>query len=310
MPDQKTISTPKTTKEQQTSNTTTRCRSQPTESENDKCKVCNVKVKDRGIRCDACETWHHIKCLKMKEDTYKLYANENLQWVCQACINIRREENNLLEIVREMKQMAETERERNMEERMKIMQMMQKMSGQVTELENKVENMVNEKIKKVEDNILGKVNNEIDEKLEKFKRRKNLVVYGLPESNGRNDKERNEEDMNSIKNMIEELEIEVENFETTRLGSQIKTNKPRPLKIELRKEVDKSKILRKAANLRNAREEKFKKVILSPDMTLKMRELDKILRDELKMRRQAGERNIKIKDGKIVKIGGDAGNQG
>ena len=35
-------------------------------------------------------------------------------------------------------------------------------------------------------------------------------------------------------------------------------------------------------------------------MTLKQRELDKILREELKERRNAGESDIKIKDGRIV----------
>ena len=38
-------------------------------------------------------------------------------------------------------------------------------------------------------------------------------------------------------------------------------------------------------------------------MTLKQRELEKILREELKARREAGERNIKIKDGKIIRTG-------
>ena len=35
-------------------------------------------------------------------------------------------------------------------------------------------------------------------------------------------------------------------------------------------------------------------------MTLKQRELDQILREELKVRRNAEESDIKIKDGKIV----------
>ena len=47
---------------------------------------------------------------------------------------------------------------------------------------------------------------------------------------------------------------------------------------------------------------KLKKITNTTDMTLKQREMDKILRDELKTRREAGERNIKIKDGKIVTI--------
>ena len=49
---------------------------------------------------------------------------------------------------------------------------------------------------------------------------------------------------------------------------------------------------------------------MSADMKLKMRELDNMLSGEMRMRKQAGESNIKVKDGKIViKVEeGDAGN--
>ena len=107
------------------------------------------------------------------------------------------------------------------------------------------------------------------------------------------------------------MEVEVKNFEIVRLGNQIRDDKPRPLKLELRNEAEKFVILRKAANIRKTENEKLKKVIISTDMTLKQREIDKILREELKRRRLAGEKNIKIKDGKIVtKIEGGGNNQG
>ena len=70
-------------------------------------------------------------------------------------------------------------------------------------------------------------------------------------------------------------------------------------------------ILKKASKIRNTENEKLKKIIISSDMTLKQREIDKILREELKMRRLAGEKNIKIKDGKIVaKLEGGGKSQG
>ena len=42
-------------------------------------------------------------------------------------------------------------------------------------------------------------------------------------------------------------------------------------------------------------------------MSLKEREFQKMLREELKERRQAGERNIKIRKGRIVKGDVDGG---
>ena len=47
------------------------------------------------------------------------------------------------------------------------------MSNQITGLEKKVESKIGEKFKKVEKEILIKVNEDIDQRFEKFKRRKN-----------------------------------------------------------------------------------------------------------------------------------------
>ena len=85
-----------------------------------------------------------------------------------------------------------------------------------------------------------------------------------------------------------------------RLGKVSIQNKVRPIKIELEEELDKFKILKRAANIRRTETEKFKKIIITTDMTFKEREINKILREELKARREAGERNIEIKNGKIV----------
>ena len=54
-------------------------------------------------------------------------------------------------------------------------------------------------------------------------------------------------------------------------------------------------------NIKNTRNENFKRVIFSADMSFKQRETEKLLRDQLRERKQAGETNIKIRKGKIVK---------
>ena len=270
----------------------------------EECKICDNKVgkNDKGINCDMCNFWYHVKCLKMNDATYEIYSNETVKWVCNWCIRSRKEENEMFELIGKMIEMNKMEKEKSETERAQLMEMLRKMSDQIDGIEKIVETKITEKVKKVEKDILSKVKEDIEQKFEKFKRRKNIVIYGLPEGKGINETERSKSDYESIIELIGELDIELEvaRFKAIRLGKQIAANRARPFKVELEAEEDKYKFLKKAARIRNTQVEKFKKIIISADLTLKQRELDKILREELKMRRDAGERNIKIKDGRIV----------
>ena len=60
--------TPKPVAKNQTNSTRSKGLSQIAvkDRDGDRCKICSEKVerKDRGINCDACEKWYHVKCLK------------------------------------------------------------------------------------------------------------------------------------------------------------------------------------------------------------------------------------------------------
>ena len=106
-----------------------------------------------------------------------------------------------------------------------------------------------------------------------------------------------------MKKILLELEITVARLNIARLGRDAKTDgKPRPIKLELESEAEKFRILKKASKIKSTNIEEFKKIIISGDITLKQRELDKNLREELKERRMNGERNLKIRNGKVVEI--------
>ena len=55
------------------------------------CSICNKNVTNRmkGLQCDTCEKWCHIKCDAMSEDEYKYYqstdGNESIKWHCLYC---------------------------------------------------------------------------------------------------------------------------------------------------------------------------------------------------------------------------------
>ena len=266
------------------------------------CKICDERVGKnvKGIKCDMCEWWYHVKCLNMDQAIYEFHTKEDVQWVCKMCIRTRKEENEIYELVSQMIELNKMEKEKNEIERSQLLEMMRRMSDQMTGLDKKMESKINEKLKYVERDILVKVNDVVEEKLEKFKKRKNIAIYGLPEGEDKDEKQRLKCDDKNIKELIRELYIDVDKFQTIRLGRQITVGRARPIKLELEEEKDKYKFLKRAANIRRTEIVKFKKIIITEDMTFKQRELNKILREELKARRNAGERNIKIKDGRIV----------
>ncbi len=52
------------------------------------CGVCHkpVKVNQKGILCDTCNLWHHIKCINMPTTEYfRLADNEEEPWECPDC---------------------------------------------------------------------------------------------------------------------------------------------------------------------------------------------------------------------------------
>ena len=272
----------------------------------DKCKVCleDVKELDKGINCDVCACWHHTKCIQMNDASYKFFMKEKLQWVCSDCIKSKREENELRELVLEMIEKSDEEKENEKEERALMMMMIKKMSEQMTGMEKMIEDKINEKIKISEKCSMEKIikmERDVDEKFEAFRRRKNIIVYGMPEKDERDEKKRGEIDQINISNLLIELGTNVRNYEISRLGKQITEGRPRPMRIELIKESDKYAVLKGAFKLKNTRNETFKRISITTDMSYKQREAEQILREELKERKRAGEKNIKIRKGRIVK---------
>ena len=165
--------------------------------------------------------------------------------------------------------------------------------------------------------ISKRVEENIRKREERKKRKNNIVLFNIPESNERNTEDRNQQDLERservIKNHLNIKEAEI--TEVVRLGYRPRPRdagneaplgpdqKPRPLVVKIREYVHKWKIIAKAKELRNSGLPEIRKVGISPDMTKKEREENDKLRAELMQRREAGEENIKIHRGQIVKVG-------
>lgn len=56
--------------------------------EGNKCVDCGhaVVARDKGIECEVCDRWFHIKCQDIGDDTYKfLKKNPGAHWYCKVC---------------------------------------------------------------------------------------------------------------------------------------------------------------------------------------------------------------------------------
>ena len=253
----------------------------------DKCGKCKKSVSDTdsAAECDICKCWFHLACGGLSEKVYNLMCKAgNIDWYCQTCkqeVLVLRQENSKLK-----------EENKLLRERLAA-------------IESKVE-LIKEEIKQ---EILGEINKKIEilfdngkEQEEKKMRENNLVLYNAEESTKSEPQDRESEDEAFCRKLINDG-VKMNDFSITRvirLGRPRDDRKPRPLLVKLENSKQKWNILRNAKNLRNC-SEIMRKVIITPDKTIKERETDKLLRDELKKKREKGENNWFIKNGQLVK---------
>ena len=97
------------------------------------------------------------------------------------------------------------------------------------------------------------------------------------------------------------MDLMEEPIEFFRLGKTKTTGKERPLLVKMKTERSCYKILRQSKMLKSSTDEEINKVSIGRDLTLRQREINKKLSEDLKRRRNGGETNIKIRNGKIIK---------
>ena len=174
--------------------------------------------------------------------------------------------------------------------------------------QNRLETMMNE-VKDAEINIGNRIQKEVkiymDNQKEKENKANNIIVLKMEEQAGTTEEEQVENDRKEIKKLFQttnpELTAEFENVldkkKTFRLGKKrTETTKPRPIKIELPDEEMKRQIFR---GCRNLRQSPFNHVSIQNDLTKEEQELNFRLRQELRQRKEKGEK-VCIFNGQII----------
>lgn len=176
-----------------------------------------------------------------------------------------------------------------------ILSLLSDMNGRIATLEN------SEKMrdKHLDDKIDKKVQESIKEELDKERRKMNLIVQGIEESQSEIAALRKKHDEDKLAEIMKAIKLEEQPTPTniTRLGSK-RDDKPRPMRVTVSTFTEKRAILGNAKLLRESTD--FSKAYISPDLTPKEREINSKLVQELKSRRKGGEQNIFISKGKIV----------
>ena len=148
----------------------------------------------------------------------------------------------------------------------------------------------------------------VDEYIEREKRKNNLIFHNLPEPSGDSTELRSKQDTTSITELVE-AEFGLPNIKIRRIAClgifRSGSSRPRLLLVKLEDVSTKRIILKQATKLRQS--STWSNIYISPDLTPKERSQNKLLRDELKSRRSAEEKDIYIKRGRIVSRPAGAG---
>ncbi len=136
-----------------------------------------------------------------------------------------------------------------------------------------------------------------EESYQRSLRAENIIISGICEPREGLLEERQQQDAMFCRELFRALDPSVEPKAVVRLG-RTGNVKPRLIKVTCNSVKDKFSILRRSKELRS--HPKFSKIFLSPDRTRRQQAEDKILREDLKRRREDGETELIIYKGRIM----------
>ena len=274
------------------------------------CKFCtSTSTDDKLLQCDRCDFGVCLPCSTMSSVLYEL-MNKNSQgvhWFCKECdsqamkdvqtgqqieerckfyFNKCRDEikevestlNNKIDTevarldseVKALKSLSASQRTKNVELSKKVDELEQEMNVGATVVEQKIEERTT--------NIAQK---SISEILEREKRRNQLILFNIMESDKEEAKQRQEDDSKEICRILESINAASDIDQVIRVGQKQTT--PRPIKIKLKNQSNKDRILKAAMNLKGT------EIYISKDMTpLEQAEHRKLVMELKKKRGEAG----------------------
>ena len=139
----------------------------------------------------------------------------------------------------------------------------------------------------------------VDEYRDREMRKSNIIIYNIPEPKSKDSTGQKKDDIAVINAIAEEIgSTALDIVDVARLGTKA-SDKSRPLKVRLNSLSQWRFLLINARKLRNS--DQFSRIYINPDLSYKERQALRELRQELARRKTAGEKDIFIHRGQIVK---------
>jgi hypothetical protein len=298
----------------------------------------SVSDQENRVMCELCDKWFHAKCQNTPDSMYKALNqfSKELHWFCSGC---KAGAEKLLTVVAKLQFKVDKLEEElariNLELQAEVARMTKEIRDDMTVIrerlakcETKTEEgtkMTTEKehlwtsivAKEVDTQISGvaaemsslqqqtKTIIEDREEQQEINRRRNCaIIHGLKEAEGDDIESKKKADGDKIQELLHQIDcddVSVNAF--VRLGKPgtDPNAKPRPTKMMFTSEALKDKVLSHAKNLKTVTKQEFNKVFLHQDLTPRQRQARHLLVQEMKDRQAAGETDLIIVNGRIVK---------
>lgn len=287
---------------------------------------------DEGVQCDNCKNWYHSKCQALPTQAWRaLNKFKQLMWNCCKCCDemgamqlqksiskkLQRLELASSEHAEQMKAVAIQHAGVLLEKMNTLETIQKKLQETISHIpENALDDAgmqahhakptFSEIVKGSCDKVITTLSEKIqaipkestEDILQKERRKYNIVVHNLPEPQGNTRKEVVTKDCETVMVMCRDvMHLNTRITSSYRVG-QRQQGKARLLIATLDSEATKWDIIRSAPLLQDS--PRWEGIYINPDLTPAEREAAKVLREKLSTRRKNGEKDLVIRNKKIV----------
>lgn len=231
------------------------------------CVCCKIATdQHKLINCCVCRNNYKHTCVGLTLNEVKTISTKpGLSYTCTNCSTIGKDINELKAVIAELK-------------------------NEVTQLKLQKSDLSNDVLN---NNTFNEIAQEV---LERQRRSKNIIIYGINEISTMDRNTRLAQDTNNVKDVLNFLSLDtgtVNNISPMRLGKYLPDReKPRPIKIAFNDEQTVQNVIRRARQLKDSQ---YGRVHISLDRTPRQIEHYKSLKNELNERSANGENNLTIK---------------
>ena len=253
------------------------------------CKICSKEIEGGSfVGCDNCLTWLHLECSQVPQIEFEFlhkHKTTQLLYHCSLCKKGSKDDHTEAqnEKIERLAEMVQTISNQNLA----ILELLKKDNIVEVKIEDTVQESIHTNLKEL-----------LDDQTEKDNKKNNLIIFNLPESEGKDDgKSAESEDLDKVKEILNFIdkdiitpEADLNEKSISRIGNTKSKDisRPRPVKIEFPNQRPKNKAMRNARSLKDFNVYP-KKIGISKDKSEVEMKKDRTLRWKLTQKRKDGQ---------------------